>query len=528
MRGRPLALGERGMVATPHQFASVAALRVLQEGGNAIDAAVTASAVLCVVYPHMAGVGGDLMALVWQGKTRSLHGLNASGRAPAAASLEDFRARGLSVVPELGPLSITVPGAVDGWDQLLSRFGSRSLGDVLAPAIAYAESALLGATVADRLARDWPRMRRGPATTAFDRVREPREGSRLAQPELRASLMRLAHAGAADFYQGELAQRLAAGVRDAGGLLTAGDLAAHRSEWVEPLTLGYRGLRIVELPPSTQGITVLQICGMLDGFPVRAEPFDPDRVHDTVEATKLALADRDRYIADPLHVAVPVRDLLSSAYLDERRARIVRERASRDVRAGAPGARGDTVYLAVADREGNVVSLIESLFGQFGSGVVAGDTGILLHDRGAGFSLDPASPNRLAAGKRPSHTLIPGMALRGDSPVLAFGSMGGEGQAQFHAQLLAYIVECGLDLQSAIEMPRWLCGRWSAGDPAAALHLERRVPVRLRSELARRGHPIIEIEDWDRRTGHAQAVAIESGFFQGAADPRGDGLALGW
>ncbi len=528
MRGRPLALGERGMVATPHQFASLEALKMLQDGGNAIDAAVAASAVLCAVYPHMAGVGGDLMALVWDGRSRSLYGLNASGRAPGAASLDDLRSQGLTAMPELGPLSITVPGAVDGWDQLLSRFGTRSLADVLAPAIAYAEGARLGATVADRLARDWPRMRRGPATTAFDRVREPREGTRLAQPELAASITRLALAGAADFYHGELAQRIADGVRDAGGLLTAADLAAHRSEWVEPIALAYRGLRIVELPPSTQGVTVLEMCGMLDGFAVRAEPFDPGRVHDTVEAAKLALADRDRWVADPQHADVPVRELLSPAYLDGRRGLIDHERAARDVRAGVPGARGDTVYLAVADRDGNVVSLVESLFGQFGSGVVAGDTGILLHDRGAAFSLDPESPNRLAAGKRPKHTLIPGMAFRGDVPVLAFGSMGGEGQAQFHTQLLAYIVECGLDLQTAIEMPRWLYGRWEAGDPAEALHLERRVPAHLRSELARRGHPIIEIDDWDRRTGHAQAVAVENGYFQGAADPRGDGLALGW
>jgi gamma-glutamyltranspeptidase / glutathione hydrolase len=522
---RPLALGEHGMIATPHYLASISGLRVLMDGGNAVDAAIAAAAVLCVAYPHMDGIGGDLMALVWDAGAGALHGLNASGRSAAAASWQRYREMGHSTAPLYGGLSVTVPGTVDGWVQLHGRFGRRSLAELLEPAIGYAGGAPMTWTVADRLARNRDRLSAGQVYPSA-----PREGEPLAQPALRRTLESIAAAGADAFYRGPIGQSLAASARAAGGLLTAEDFAAHTSEWVTPIEGSFRGLQVLELPPSTQGVTALQIMGLLDG--VRLPPHDPldaDRVHLGAEATKLAFADREVWLADPAFAPFSGDTLLSADALAARRASIDPARAA-TVAAPSIPPRGDTIFVAAADRDGNLVSLIESLYSPFGSGVLDPATGVLLHNRGAAFSLDPKSPNRLEPRKRPLHTLAPAMAFRGAEPWLAFGAMGGDGQPQTQAQVLGYMLDFGYDPQRAIEMPRWLSGVWDGDEPPHTLHVEARVPESVVEDLAQRGHPIVRCEPWDRRMGHAQGVLIdrEGGFFQGAADPRGDGLALGW
>ena len=524
--GRSVVLARQGMACTSQPLASMAAAETLRAGGNAVDAAVCAAGVLGVVEPFMTGIGGDCFMLIWDPRTERLYGLNGSGRAPRAATAEAIAARGHSVMPMHGMLAVTVPGAVDAWCEALERFGARSLGAALAPAVDYAAD---GFPVSEIIAAQWgfaaTLLQHDDARRAFTvDGRAPHLGEVVRLPELAASLRALAAGGRDVFYRGELARAIAECARAHGGLLDETDLADHRSTWVEPIGTDYRGTTVCEIPPNGQGLTALLALNILECFDL-ADAAPDARAHLQIEAVKLAFADRNRWIADPEHVDVPVRALLDKAYAQGRAALIRPETALKRIASGAP-AGSDTVYLTTADRDGMIVSLINSLYLAFGSGMVAGHTGIALQNRGFGFSLDPAHPNCIAPGKRPFHTIIPGMLLRDGRPLASFGVMGGDMQAQGHVQLVSHLIDGGCNVQEAIEQPRF---NFLGGDRVA---LENGLGAAVGADLARRGH-VVEDESAALLAGGfggAQAIAVDpaSGTYWGGSDPRKDGCAIGW
>jgi gamma-glutamyltranspeptidase/glutathione hydrolase len=486
--------------------------------------------VLGVVEPYNTGIGGDCLMLAWSAAERRLVALNGTGCAPACATLDELLRRGVREMPLQGILTVTVPGAVDAWCTILERLGTRPLRDVLAPAIAYAEE---GFPVSEVVAREWALAARAgmllnePARRCFaPDGTAPRLGAIVRLPDLARSLSALAAGGRDVFYRGEIAEQLARFFAAEGGLLTREDLAAHRSRWVEPIASDYRGLRLNEMPPSTQGITALIALNVLECFDVSGlAPGSAAMLHLRIEAMKLAFADRSRFVADPDHADVPVAALLDKAYARRRAALIGKDRV---VTAPAPGAplASETVYLTVADRDGNVVSLINSLFGAFGSGLVAGDTGITLQNRGRGFVLDPAHPNCLAPGKRPFHTLIPALLCDDAGPRVAFGVMGGDVQAQGHLQVVSNLVDHGLNVQEALDQPRF---HYLGGCEVA---LEDGIPADVRHELARLGHAALDPFAALARGGFGggQGIMIDraTGAYWGGSDRRKDGCAIGF
>jgi oxamate amidohydrolase len=531
----PEARASRGLVATPHALASQAGRAILERGGNAVDAAIAAGAALAVVYPHMNGIGGDAFWLIYDARNRALRALNAAGRSAARADLETYRARfGAAIPVRGGAAALTVPGVVSGWwaAHALSR-------DALASPIAW--SALLEAAIVH--AREGfppsPSQRRetadAPELFGDAAPRDLREGlwrvfhpdllrrERFVQADLASILEEIARGGGDAFYRGALASRIARGASAAGSPLTTDDLARHRPEWVEPLRVPYRGGEAASFPPPTQGFAALAILSLLEGFDVKSLG-EADYVHAVVEATKLAFEDRDRYLADPTVATVPVARCLDPARLAERRRRISRRAA---MPAAGPAATGDTIAIVTADAHGNAVALIQSLYWEFGSGVIAGDTGVLLQNRGAFFSLDPAHVNRLAPRKQTAHTLIPSMYLVDGRPRLVYGTMGGEGQPQTQAALVTRIVDRGLEPQAAVEAPRWLFGRtW--GEETRSLRLEDRFGDDVREALRSAGHDVEIVEGWSDLMGHAQVIRIDPAGLTGASDPRADGAALGF
>jgi gamma-glutamyltranspeptidase len=544
--GRPPTYAPHGVVATPHYLASAAGLNMLQHGGSAVDAAIAANAVLCVVYPHMAGLGGDGFWLIAEPGTDRIHGLNASGPAARTATLDYYRPRSKdNEIPARGPLSVlTVPGAIDGWRLAHERFGRISWDKLFDAAIEYARDGMaVSRSLADWLAQDEPILAIYPATAAIflPNQRVPREGQRLVQGDLARSLQQIASQGARKgFYEGDIAERICAGLQPHGSPLAPNDFAAFHAEWVEPITATYHGYDVYELPPNTQGFTALQILNLIAGYDVLAwGDGTADYYHHMAEAVKIAFADREEWLTDPTFVNIPVQRLISQPYADQRRRLIDPERALdiAEVPAGIAYAHpherrppdGDTCFFCAADRDGMVVSLIQSIYHDFGSAVVGGDTGVLLQNRGAFFALDEKHPNHLQPGKRTFHTLIPALLVRDGQPYLAFGSMGGEGQPQSQAALVTRIVDFGYDVQQAIEAPRWLMGRtW--GTRTRNMSLEGRISDEVARELKRRGQPIQMVTDWNDNLGHAQAIRVnrEQGLFEGGADPRGDGAALGY
>jgi oxamate amidohydrolase len=542
--GRPPTYASRGMVATPHSLASAAGLEALQRGGNAVDAAIAASAALCVVYPHMTGLGGDGFWLIAGPKTGGVQALNASGPAARAATVEMYRKHGSEIPTRGARAALTVPGSVDGWRAAHERFGRLAWSDLFDAAIHYAREGMpVSRSLADWLVTDLPILRGFPQTARIflPEGKPQREGARLVQADLARSLEMLASAGArASFYDGEIAQRICAGLAADGSPLRPEDFGAYHAAWVEPISTTYRGFEVIEMPPNTQGFAALQILNLLEGFDVRSwGEGTADYYHHIVEAVKVAFADRDEWLTDPDHVDIPVDRLLAKEYAAERRSLIDSRRA---LEAGEvePGLRfgpdvhrrspeGDTVYFCAVDGEGLVVSTIQSIYHDFGSAVIGGDTGIIMQNRGSFFSLDERHPNRLEPGKRSFHTIIPAMMLKDGHPVLAFGAMGGEGQPQSQAALITRIVDFGYDVQQAIEAPRWLMGRtW--GMESSDLWLESRIGDQVARELTLRGQPVKNVGAWSGTMGHAQAIRIhpDTGFLEGGADPRGDGAALGW
>jgi gamma-glutamyltranspeptidase/glutathione hydrolase len=533
---RSVVLARNGLIATSQPLASAAGLRVLQQGGNAIDAAVTAAAVLAVVEPTMNGPGGDLFAIVYDARSKTIRALNASGRSPAAATPAEFAKRGLKEIPYRGELSVSVPGVVDGWHELLAKHGTRTLAQALEPAIGYARD---GFAVSEIIATQWADAARtlasdpAAAKTFLPGGRAPAAGDVFRNPNLASTLEQIAKGGRDAFYRGPIAKAIAADMRARKALIAESDLAAHKSDWVQPISTTFRGHEVLEMPPNTQGAVALEMLNILEGYDLKALGHNSAAyLHLLVEAKRIAFADREAWLAD--YDAVPkaaLERMLSKAYAAERRKEIDPNRAAQSYApltiggsapapAVPPEARGDTIYLTAADRDGNVVSLIQSIFENFGAGIVAGDTGIVLHNRGNLFSLTEGHPNYLAPGKRPFHTLVPAMVLKDKRPWLSFGVMGGDMQPQGHVQVLLNLIVFGMNVQEAGEAPRF---RHSA----AGLALESAITPEARYGLDDRGHRVISQVG---AFGGYQAILIDpkTGVLMGGSDPRKDGLAIGW
>lgn len=532
-------LARHGLVATSQPLASAAGLHALRDGGNAIDAAVTAAAVLAVVEPTMNGIGGDLFALVWNPRRRVLEGLNASGRSGSAATPESFSTRTVSGIPAHGVLSVSVPGVVDGWAELLARHGTISLAAALAPAIAYARE---GFAVSEIIANQWHNaeelLARDSAAAATFLIdgRAPQPGDVFRNPRLAATLGAIAATGRDAFYRGAIAKAIADDLQRRDGLIDASDFANHRSDWVDPLATSYRDYDVFEMPPNTQGITALEMLNIVEAFDLAALGHNTaPYVHLLVEAKRIAFADRDAYVADPDSVpAAVIETLLSKEYAAARRKEINPARAanwySPAALAGRAGSsrgmhieardRGDTIYMTAADEQGHVVSLIQSLFDNFGSGIVAGETGIALQNRGSLFSLQPGHPNIVAPRKRPFHTLIPAMVLKDGYPWLSYGVMGGDMQAQGHVQVLLNLVDFGMNVQQAGEAARFR-------HTQNGLALESAIGSDVRAALSVLGHHPI---DGRGVMGGFQGILVDrrTGVLMGASDHRKDGLAVGY
>jgi len=534
-KSRSAVVARHGMAATSQPLATAAAVRVLQDGGNAVDAAIAANAVLGVVEPMSCGIGGDLFAIVWDAKTHKLYGLNASGRSPYAATLAEFRERSLDEIPAHGPLSWSVPGCVDGWEALRSRFGTKPLAALLAPAIAYADE---GFPVSEIIAHDWqssaPALAKVPTSAAcfLPGGRAPKTGDLFRNPGLAKSLRRISEGGRDAFYRGAIAEAIVAYSRDAGGLFSAKDFADHTSTWVEPVSTNYRGYDVWELPPNGQGIAALQMLNLLEPYDLKAMgPLSAEALHLMIEAKKLAYEDRAKFYTDPEFGKVPVKALVSKAYAATRAPLIRRDRANVLPRPGEPG-EADTIYLTVVDKDRNCVSLIQSNFNGFGSGRVPGDLGFALQNRGCLFALDPEHANRLEPHKRPFHTIIPGFVTKDGKPWLSFGLMGGDMQAQGHAQMICNMIDFGMDVQEAGDAARFRhagssepTGRQAVDGGRVAL--ESGVTAEARRALEAKGHHLFTSPGG---YGGYQAIRIdlERGVLLGGSDPRKDGAAMGY
>ncbi len=528
---RPVAESSSGMVACPHYLASEAGLEMLRRGGSAVDAAIATNAALGVVYPHMTGLGGDAFWLIYDAQSKQVLGLNGSGRAGQQVTRKAYTNKGLSAIPQRGPLAAnTVPGGVDSWWQAHQRFGCLPWAELLQPGINLAEQGF----PISHSQRYWtkenatPLMAYSGGNNPFLPSGELPEAKGIFKNlALAAALRTLAAGGVDEFYRGKIAQEIVAYLQSHGGLLTEEDFASHTCTWVEPISTSYRGYRVYEMPPNCQGFTVLQMLNLLEPFDLQQLGHGTaDYYHLLVEATKLSFADRDRWLSDPEYVEIPLAELVSKDYGDRRRARINMALAQ-TYQAGIVG--GDTTYSAFVDADGNAVSLIQSLYFDFGSAVVSPKLGFPLQNRGSFFSLEPGHINTLEPGKRTFHTLMPGLVTnQGGSLYLVFGTMGGEGQPQTQMAMLTRVLDFDFDPQTAIDLPRWLWGRtW--GEETTGLTLEGRIAESVCAELQKRGHEIKPAPDWTEKMGHAHMIQIDpqSGWLRGGSDPRSDGAAIG-
>ena len=530
-------IARHGMAATSHPLATQIALEILKKGGTAVDAAIAANAALGLMEPTGNGIGGDLFAIVWDAKTRKLYGLNASGRSPKSLTLEYFKKHGYKKIPSHGPLPVTVPGCVDGWFELHRKFGRLPMTDILEPAIRYARE---GFPVTELIAYYWQRsvpiLRKYPN---FEKIftingRAPRKGEIFRNPYLANTLEKIARGGRDVFYKGEIARTIADYMKRNGGFLSYEDLAAHKSEWVEPVSTNYRGYDVWELPPNGQGIAALQMLNILEGYDIASMGFgSADYLHVLIEAKKLAFEDRAKFYADPAFNDIPVQWLISKEYAAERRKLINMKRAGRSYPPGNPALHdGDTIYLTVADAEGNMVSLIQSNFRGMGSGMTPDDLGFILQDRGELFNLEEGHFNTYAPGKRPFHTIIPAFVTKDGKPFLSFGVMGGDMQPQGHVQILVNIIDFGMNLQEAGDAPRIrhagssqpTGGKMTDG---GVVYMESGFDYEVIRELRRRGHRIA----WSiGGYGGYQAIMFDAknGVYIGASESRKDGQAAGY
>lgn len=547
---RPTTMARSGMVVTPHYLASQVGLDVLQRGGNAVEAAIAAAAAVAVVYPHANSIGGDNFWLIYNAKDGQTSAINASGRSGSLATIEYYRSRGLHRIPARGYAAAnTVPGAVSGWDAAF-QFASSKMNrgrapfgwkELLQPAIGYAGNGFpVSRHHADRSLVDF-----NPDDKAFGNLQRFEEcgrifcnrdgtpwrrGDVLVQKDLARTLELLAEKGAKEFYQGEIARLIVADMEDNDGTLTFDDFLSHTANWVKPISVNYRGYQAYNLPPNTQGIAALGSLNILNNFDLsKIQDGTAEYYHLMAEVTKEAFAVRDKWVTDPGFHDIPVDELLSKEAGIAQADKI--KRASRAAPSASAVSGGDTVWVGVVDREGNAVSLIQSICDGFGSGIVPRRTGIVMQNRGKFFTLDGSSPNDLLPRKRTLHTLIAGMLLKDSKPSLVYGTMGGEGQPQTQTALVTRIVDYGFTPQEAIEAPRWLQGRFlDLTQPATQLHLEGRVPDAVVGELRRRGHTVSMTTDFSDMMGHAGAILIDPStlVMHGGADPRGDGSAVGF
>ncbi len=528
LAGRSTVYAPNGVIATSQPLASEAGLEVLREGGNAIDAAVTAAAVLSVTEPHMTGIGGDMFAIVWLAKARKLVALNASGRAGSLMTLDTLRARGFRPGLQQGVMSVTVPGALAGWDLLVRTHGRRTLAQALAPAIGYARdgfpvSPIIAAQWADEtsfLERD-----SAAAATFLPGGRAPTAGEWFRNPDYARTLAEIATRGIGTFYGGPLGRRIVARLAALGGFITLQDLARNAPTWVTPISVPFHGYRVWELPPNNQGIAALEMLRILEPYDLKAMGHNSATyLHHLIEAKKLAYADLDRFVGDADHLDMAAEDMLTDEFIAERRSHLDRSRAQTRVDPGPLRTRSETIYLTAADAEGNMVSFINSNYDAFGSGVVVPGTGFALHNRGAGFTLTPGRPNTVAPGKRPFHTLIPGFVTRTvsghDEAYMGFGLMGGGMQAQGHVQFLLNYFVFGMDLQAAIDAPRF---RHLDG---LRVTLEAPVGDAVRRQLTTMGHVLVDQPPG--AFGGAQAIVRLPRGFAAGSDPRKDGMAVGY
>ena len=523
---RQAPMGRNGMVASCHPLASLAGVEVLKGGGTVADAAVATNAVLGVTQPNYCGVGGDLFCLYYEAASRRVHFLNGAGRSGARATLDELGRRGLDRVPVYGAGSVSVPGVTRAWRMLLERFGTRPLKSLLEPAVHYARD---GFPISDIVCQS---IRERAATNDDPEWRRvfvpggdfPATGQCFRQPDLAGTLAELGDEPEL-FYRGRVARSIADRLLRE-GFLTPADLAAHAGEWGEPISTTYRGYTVYETPPPTQGLATLLTLNLLEGFDLARHPVHSvEHLHLLLEMSKLAYADRDRWVADPARARVPVERLLGVEYAARRRRDFDPDKAQRH-EWGDPD--GDTTGFVVADGRGNVLSVIQSIYKSFGSGVVAPGTGVVLQNRGAYFSVDPAHPNAFAPGVRPFHTLMACMVTREDRPVAGYATMGGDGQALFHTQALTNLLDYGMEIQEAIERPRFMYGPLDPGDILDTARIEGRVPAEVREGLARKGHQVLAVSDWFLRMGHAHGITLRDGTLRGGADPRGDGAAIGF
>ena len=526
-----MVLARRGLVCTSQALATSVGLHVLRQGGSAIDAAIAANLTLCVVEPYHVGLGGDCMLLYWDAAEQQLHALNGSGRAPASLTLDRLAASGCSTMPLLGPLSVTVPGVVQAWADAHARFGRLRWQELFAAALDYAEN---GFPVSEVIAWEWQTIFNvGIVQDVHARAwfsidgRAPRLGEVMRLPVLARTLGELSQGGAEWFYRGPFADAAARAVGEQGGALSVTDFAEHSSSWVEPIETTYRGYTLAELPPNTQGITALLALNILENFDLaRYGPSAPEVHHYRIEAVKLALADRNRFVADPDFVPVPLSELLSKDYAQGRAALLQPRRALRQPTAGKLSPLGDTVYLTVADQRGNIVSMISSLYFPFGSGVAVPNTGVVLQNRGAGFVLDPDHPNCVAPRKRPLHTIIPAMLFHDEQPVLSFGVMGGDHQAQAHVQVISHMIDFGANIQEALDLSRFHVLEHNR------VAFEEEFDPALVQALREFGHAVADPNEVRMRSGFGggQGIMIDwsAGVFGGGSDRRKDGAAMGY
>jgi gamma-glutamyltranspeptidase/glutathione hydrolase len=526
-QARSMVISRNGIVAAESPLAAQAGVRILERGGNAVDAAIAANAMMGLVLPMMNGIGGDLFAIVYDAKANKIYGLNASGWAPKGLSIDFLRGQGLRDMPQHGVHTITVPGAVDGWQKLADKFGRKKLAEDLAAAIRTAQdgypvtewSAAYWASEADRLRAD-----EAAAALYLPGDHAPRVGDVFRNADLAWSLQQVADHGRDAMYKGEIAAKILDGMKRHGGTMTAQDLAEFSGEWVEPLSTTYHDWTVYEMPPNEQGIAALEMLNIMETFPLAQSGFGSTKtLHAMIEAKKLAYADLAKYIGDPRKQKLPVATLLSKDWAAQRAKLIDGDHANCNVPAGELPGGHDTTYLSVVDRDGNMVSLIQSNYDSFGSGIVAAGTGFVLHNRGGLFSLDAASPNALAGRKRPLHTLIPAMAQKGDVRV-AFGIMGGWNQAQAHAQFISDIADFKMNIQAALEAPRFSKRTF----PGCDVDMEGRFSQNVRKELAAKGHQIGWKGAFSSVVGGGQAVLRDfaAGVNYGASDPRKDGEAV--
>jgi gamma-glutamyltranspeptidase / glutathione hydrolase len=528
-QARSMVISRNGIVASESPLASQAGAHILEHGGNAVDAAIATNAMMGVVEPMMNGIGGDLFAIVYDAKANKLYGLNASGWAPKGLTIEFLQRQGLKEMPKSGIHTIDVPGAVDGWQKLADKFGRKKLSEDLAPAIRTARE---GFPVTEFVAAYWAqaadklRENEEAARVYLPKDRAPKTGEIFSNADLAAALEAIAAGGRDAFYKGELAKKMLAGMKRHGGTMVEEDLEKFSSEWVEPISTTYRDWTVYELPPNGEGLAALEMLNIMESFPLGTKGYEfgsTKALQLEIEAKKLAYIDLQKYIGDPRGQKLPVARLLSKEWAAARAKQIDAEHANCNPAAGEMEGGHDTTYLSVVDREGNMVSLIQSNFSSFGSGIVAPGTGFVLHNRGGLFVMDPTSPNALAGRKRPLHTIIPGFAQKGDVR-LAFGIMGGWNQAQAHAQFIANLADYKMNIQSAMEAPRFT----KLTFPGCDVMMENRFSQKTRDELTAKGHQIEVLPPFADNTGGGQAVLrdFSTGVNYGASDPRKDGEAI--